>query len=116
MARVMVKEVLESHQFEAYVYTGDDGYPASQVFSPLYVTLYDGREFYLPQGMHRQDEDGFTFYAYRYNDDDKERLMRKIRQHGVDLDKWVYVPPRPSLEESLQEAWEIEEQERRGYR
>lgn len=114
MDRIRVTEVGVSHQMEAYTYQGDDGFPTAMVFSPVYCKTADGRGWFLPQGVRRRDEeDGFTYYAYRYND--ANRLANRVRLVGsIDPDLWVEVQPF-DLEAELQDEWEREQAERMGY-
>jgi hypothetical protein len=92
MARLAIASVEIAHQFEAYVFTGDDGYPTSKVFSPVGVTLEDGRQFILPQGRFVRDDEGFVGYVARYQV--TGALLDRIRAAGtIDPDLWIEVQP-----------------------
>lgn len=110
MANAVAVEVTIAHQVEACHYTGDDGYPAARVFSPVGIRLADGREFFLPMGKKVQDEDGFTGYVARYEVDG---MIARIEAGGnvVDLDHWVELDTRP-LEVRFAEEAEREAMER----
>lgn len=100
--------------FEVHHYTGDDGYPAAAVFDVVYVTLYDGREFYLPRGRQVRDDDGFVGWVASY---DPGRMIDRIEaaRKMIDLDRWVEVLPQPSLEERFAEYAYEEAMERAGF-
>jgi hypothetical protein len=103
-ARIAVKTVGIARQFEAYTYTGDDGYPTAAVFSPVCVTTVDGRDFVLPQGKWMVDqEEGIGWYGYAYHDADK--VAERVRVRGsIDPACWVEVEPYRSLEEEAAEC------------
>lgn len=89
--RVRVTEVVLTSQVEAYTYRGDDGFPVAQVYSPVGVTTEDGREFFLPMGARRVDEEGYVFYRARYVAAD---MFAKVEKAGtIDPDYWVEIEP-----------------------
>lgn len=124
MARLAVKSVSIADQFEARHYTGCDGWPAANVFSPVMVETMDGREFYLPMAAPCPDwfdeetgdsECGYGYYA-RY---DANEMLKKIERRGsINPDHWVELEARPSLEEVLGPyglAWQEEQQDRMAW-
>lgn len=113
MDRAVAVEVTVARQVEVYHYTGDDGYPAAAVFSPVGITLADGRMFILPQGVKRYDhEEGMSWWGARYETD---AMIARIEAAGrqVDLAHWVEMEPF-DLEAELEAEWEREQFER-GY-
>lgn len=102
--RLGVVNVFEARHVEVHRHIGDDGFPCAVVFSPIAVETDDGREFFLPQGEAAIDEDGIRYTRFRYADGDKPRLMRKIREHGIDPDYWIEVEPYDA-EAEYEAAW-----------
>jgi hypothetical protein len=99
--------------FEAFNYLGCDGHPAQKCFDVVYVTVEDGREFFLPRGERVQDEDGLVGYRARY---DLARMEARVVERGtIDPAYWVELEPQPSLRERLADAWEEEQRERMGW-
>ncbi len=123
MPRIPVKSVSIAHQFEDHHYTGCDGWPAADVFSPVWVETVDGREFYLPMGVKREDyfdpEYGME-PAYGYREAyDADKMRAKVERVGsIDPERWIEVGPRPSLEEELGQfglAWQREQEDRMAW-
>ena len=123
MTRLIIKSVSIATQFETHHYTGCDGYPAADVFSPIWVETVDGREFYLPMGVKCLDYFDTVYgwepaYGYRASYD-ADKMLEKVERTGIiDPDRWVEVEPRPSLEEVLGPfglAWQEEQRDRYGY-
>lgn len=79
--------------FEVHHYTGEDGYPAADVFDVAYIDLADGRSFYLPCGVRRvADDEGFGGYGYRARYEAAVMAARvEAAGNVVDLDHWVEV-------------------------
>ena len=110
MNRAIAKDISIARDFEPCHYTGCDGYPTARVFSPVGITLTDGRMFFMPMGKRVQDEDGLTGYIPRY---DAEQLIKRIEANNnvVDLDHWIEVPPF-NFEEEMAIAAELEARDR----
>lgn len=102
--RLVVVNVFEARNVEIHRRIGDDGFPCADVLSPIAVETEDGREFFLPQGEAAINEDGCRYTRLRYTDDDKPRLMHKIRERGIDPDYWIEVEPFDA-EAELEAAW-----------
>lgn len=122
MARIAIKSAFIADQFEVRHYTGDDGYPTAQVFSPVCVQAADGNEYWLPIGERCEDycdeETGEWFDAYGYRERyDANEMVEKVERRGfIDPDHWVKLEERPSLEEELGPyglAWQAEQEDRR---
>lgn len=115
MSRMKFKVAGLASQFEVYYYTGDDGYPTSKVFSPVYVETEDGRSFILPQGKKVTDEDGFQGYGYRY---ENQAQLAAVQAAGdFDPAQWVEVKEEDfeSYEERFAPGgseWQREQEER----
>lgn len=116
MSRMKFKVAGLASQFEVYYYTGDDGYPAVSVFSPVYVETEDGRTFILPQGKKVTDEDGFHGYGYRY--ENLKQLAAVQAAGDFDPAQWVEVKSEDfeSFEERFApfgSEWQREQEENR---
>ncbi|HZI74300.1 MAG TPA: hypothetical protein VFD73_09810, partial [Gemmatimonadales bacterium] len=70
MARIAIKYAFIADQFEVRHYTGEDGWPAADVFSPVCVKAADGNEYWLPMAQPCEDfqdtETGEWYDAYGY--------------------------------------------------
>lgn len=110
MNRAVAKEITVARDYEVHTFMADDGYPSSRVFSPLAITLEDGRQFFLPMGKRVQDDDGFVGYIPRYS---AGKVWAQIEHacNVIDLDHWIEVHPF-NLEEELEYEAEREAQER----
>jgi hypothetical protein len=109
--RLRITEAVIANQIEAHHYKGDDGYPTASVFSPVGVTTEDGRDFFFPMGKKVVDEEGYVFYAPRY---DAVTFRAKVEAEGsIDPDLWIEVLPIDlEAEFGWQAAWREREEDR----
>ena len=93
----------------------DDGTPWTIYKEVVCITLNDGREFFLPNGIvvWVQPENDYAYQTVK-NEYDPGVMVEKIIAQGVDISKWTPLEI-PSLQEILSDELYKEDMERSGF-
>lgn len=90
----------------------DDGTPWTICRDVVYITLKDGREFYLPNGrVVWVDSDDAPFQGTK-GEYVPGVMADKVVEKGVDLQHWIEVEKQAPLETVLADEWVREEEDR----
>jgi hypothetical protein len=112
MAKVLLSEITTvsvARRFECLRYNGDDGYPAAVLLDVVFVTLMDGREFYLPNTKRIDTEEIANFPVQSYRPG--IMVQRILDAREINLDYWLEIEHRTTEELSM-DAWNEEVKDR----